>query len=133
VRSYPNYIPYSNELWEGRRKPTILTDSNVDWGQSAQATKHISTSGGIKECWVRLFRDRGVLEPHYYGVASKPLPTADSLWMNERIESSPVDDGIVLVSAGVLSGFEFGPAPSTRTASFNSSVQLRSSTSVFVF
>ena len=57
---------------------------------------------------VRLLRE-GVLEPHYYGIPSKPLPTADSLWMNERIDVPMTIDGTVLVSAGVLSGFEFGP------------------------
>jgi len=95
--------------------------------QQLKSTKQYLDQRGIKECWFAYF-GQGVLEPHYYGVPSKPLPTADSLWMNERIDVPPSIDGIVLVSAGVLSGFEFGPAPSTRTASFNSSVQLRSST-----
>ena len=109
VRSYPNYIAYSNELWGGPSQTyKHLTDSNVDWAQQLKSTKRYLDGRGIKECWFAYF-GQGVLEPHYYGVPSKPLPTADSLWMNERIDVPPTIDGTVLVSAGVLSGFEFGP------------------------
>ena len=109
VRSYPNYMAYSNELWGGPSQTyKYLTDSNVDWAQQLKSTKQYLDGRGIKECWFAYF-GQGVLEPHYYGVPSKPLPTADSLWMNERIDVPPTIDGTVLVSAGVLSGFEFGP------------------------
>src|SRR6266481_830736 len=109
VRSYPNYMAYSNELWGGPSQTyKYLTDSNVDWAQQLKSTKQYLDGRGIKECWFAYF-GQGVLEPHYYGVPSKPLPTADSLWMNERIDVPPTIDGTVLMSAGVLSGFEFGP------------------------
>src|SRR5437867_5911608 len=109
VRSYPNYMAYSNELWGGPSQTyKYLTDSNVDWAQQLKSTKQYLDGRGIKECWFAYF-GQGVLEPHYYGVPSKPLPTADSLWMNERIDVPPTIDGTVLVSACVLSGFEFGP------------------------
>ena len=109
VRSYPNYMAYSNELWGGPSQTyKYLTDSNVDWAQQLKSTKQYLDGRGIKECWFAYF-GQGVLEPHYYGIPSKPLPTADSLWMNERIDVPPTIDGTVLVSAGVLSGFEFGP------------------------
>src|SRR5437867_6179009 len=109
ARSYPNYIAYSNELWGGPSQTyKYLTDSNVDWAQQLKSTKQYLDGRGIKECWFAYF-GQGVLEPHYYGVPSKPLPTADSLWMNERIDVPPTIDGTVLVSACVLSGFEFGP------------------------
>jgi 4-amino-4-deoxy-L-arabinose transferase-like glycosyltransferase len=109
VRSYPNYMAYSNELWGGPSQTyKYLTDSNVDWAQQLKSTKQYLDGRGIKECWFAYF-GQGVLEPHYYGIPSKPLPTADSLWMNERIDVPPTIDGTVLVSGGVLSGFEFGP------------------------
>ena len=109
VRSYPNYMAYSNELWGGPSQTyKYLTDSNVDWAQQLKSTKRYLDGRGIKECWFAYF-GQGVLEPRYYGIPSKPLPTADSLWMNERIDVPPTIDGTVLVSAGVLSGFEFGP------------------------
>jgi len=109
ARSFPNYMAYSNELWGGPSQTyKYLTDSNVDWAQQLKSTKQYLDGRGIKECWFAYF-GQGVLEPHYYGIPSKPLPTADSLWMNERIDVPPTIDGTVLVSAGVLSGFEFGP------------------------
>jgi 4-amino-4-deoxy-L-arabinose transferase-like glycosyltransferase len=109
VRSYPNYMAYSNELWGGPSQTyKYLTDSNVDWAQQLKSTKQYLDRRGIKECWFAYF-GQGVLEPHYYGIPCKPLPTADSLWMNERIDVPPTIDGTVLMSAGVLSGFEFGP------------------------
>jgi 4-amino-4-deoxy-L-arabinose transferase-like glycosyltransferase len=109
VRSYPNYMAYSNELWGGPSQTyKYLTDSNVDWAQQLKSTKLYLDQRGIKDCWFAYF-GQGVLEPHYYGIPCKPLPTADSLWMNERIDAPPAIDGPVLVSAGVLSGFEFGP------------------------
>jgi 4-amino-4-deoxy-L-arabinose transferase-like glycosyltransferase len=109
VRSYPNYMAYANELWGGPSQTyKYLTDSNVDWAQQLKSTKQYLDGRGIKECWFAYF-GQGVLEPHYYGIPSQPLPTADSLWMNERIDVPPAIDGTVLMSAGVLSGFEFGP------------------------
>jgi hypothetical protein len=109
VRSYPNYMAYSNELWGGPSQTyKYLTDSNVDWAQQLKSTKQYLDGRGIKECWFAYF-GQGVLEPHYYGIPCKPLPTADSLWMSERIDVPPTIDGTVLMSAGVLSGFEFGP------------------------
>jgi len=109
VRSYPNYMAYANELWGGPSQTyKYLTDSNVDWAQQLKSTKQYLDGRAIKECWFAYF-GQGVLEPHYYGIPCKPLPTADSLWMNERIDVPPTIDGTVLVSAGVLSGFEFGP------------------------
>lgn len=109
VRSYPNYMAYANELWGGPSQTyKYLTDSNVDWAQQLKSTKQYLDGRAIKECWFAYF-GQGVLEPHYYGIPCKPLPTADSLWMNERIDVPPTIDGTVLMSAGVLSGFEFGP------------------------
>ena len=53
----------------------------------------------------------GPVDPTYYGIPCKPLPTMDSLWLDEPANAPPVIDGTVLVSAGDLSGFEFGPGP----------------------
>ncbi len=44
----------------------------------------------------------------YYGIPCKPLITADSRWMNEEMDVPAAIDGPVLISAGTLSGFEFG-------------------------
>src|SRR5262249_15999911 len=47
--------------------------------------------------------------PHYYGIPCKPLPTQDTQWLNEEMDTPSAIDGPVLISAGHLSGFEFGP------------------------
>ncbi|MBS1794133.1 MAG: glycosyltransferase family 39 protein [Acidobacteria bacterium] len=107
--AYPYYIPYSNELWGGSVNTwKHLSDSNADWAQQLKEVKRYLDARGIKDCWFVYFGE-GVAEPAYYGIPCRPLPTADSLWLNERIAPPPAIDGPVLVSAADLSGFEFGP------------------------
>jgi hypothetical protein len=111
TRTYPAYIAYANELWGGPSQTyKYLTDSNVDWAQQLKATKRYLDSHGIRDCWFVYFGE-GVVDTHYYGIPCKPLPTADSLWVNEPAEAPPAIDGPVLISAGDLSGFEFGAGP----------------------
>jgi tetratricopeptide (TPR) repeat protein len=71
----------------------------------------------VKDCWFAYF-GQGVLDTSYYGIPCRPLPTADSLWIGERIICPPEIDGPVLISAGVLSGFEFGPGELNPYAQF---------------
>jgi 4-amino-4-deoxy-L-arabinose transferase-like glycosyltransferase len=110
-RSYPAYLAYANELWGGPpRVHELLSDSNSDWGQQLKDVKHYLDQRNIKDCWFIYFGE-GVIDASYYGIPCKPLPTADSLWVNEPANAPPAIDGTVLISAGDLSGFEFGPAP----------------------
>ena len=110
-RAYPAYIAYANELWGGpRHVHDLLSDSNSDWGQQLHAVKRYLDRRGIKNCWFVYFGE-GVIDASYYGIPCKPLPTQDSLWVNEQIDAPPAIDGTVLVSAGDLSGFEFGAGP----------------------
>ena len=107
-RSYPAYLAYANELWGGPSQTyKLLSDSNSDWGQQLKDVKRYLDQRGIKDCWFIYFAE-GVVDTHYYGIPCKPLPTADSLWVNEPANAPPVIDGTVLISAGDLSGFEFG-------------------------
>jgi hypothetical protein len=109
--TFPHYIAYSNELWGGPGNTyKLLSDSNADWGEQLKWTKKYLDERGVKDCWFVYFAE-GVAEPSYYGIPCKPLPTADSLWVNERIEAPASIDGPVLVSASNLSGYEFGPGP----------------------
>jgi 4-amino-4-deoxy-L-arabinose transferase-like glycosyltransferase len=111
TRTYPAYLAYANELWGGPSQTyKYLTDSNVDWAQQLKTTKRYLDKRGVKDCWFVYFGE-GVVDTHYYGIPCKPLPTADSLWVNEPIEAPPGIDGPVLISAGDLSGFEFGAGP----------------------
>ena len=107
--AFPNYIPYSNELWGGpSHTHKYLTDSNSDWGQQLKSIKQYLDQRGVKDCWFLYFAE-GVAEPSYYGIPCKPLPTISTLWLNTPIEVPTSIDGPVLISASNLSGVEFGP------------------------
>jgi tetratricopeptide (TPR) repeat protein len=108
ARTYPAYMAYENELWGGPSNTyKYLSDSNVDWGQQLHDTKKYLDEHGIKNCWFIYFA-QGVVDFRDYGIPCKPLPTMDTLWVNEPIGAPPAVDGPVLISAGDLSGFEFG-------------------------
>jgi hypothetical protein len=110
-RTYPAYLAYANELWGGPTQTyRLLSDSNSDWGQQLKDVKRYLDQRGIKDCWFIYFAE-GVADASYYGIPCKPLPTMDSLWVNEPANAPPTIDGTVLVSAGDLSGFEFGAGP----------------------
>jgi tetratricopeptide (TPR) repeat protein len=109
--AFPNYISYANELWGGPSQTyKYLTDSNADWGEQLKSVKQYLDRRGVKDCWFVYFA-AGVAEPSYYGIPCKPLPTVNTLWLNESIEVPTSIDGPVLISASNLSGFEFGPGP----------------------
>jgi 4-amino-4-deoxy-L-arabinose transferase-like glycosyltransferase len=109
TRTYPAYVAYANELWGGPANVhNLLSDSNSDWGQQLKDVKTYLDERNIKDCWFIYFGE-GVIDYSYYGIPCKPLPTADSLWVKEPANAPPEVDGPVLISAGDLSGFEFGP------------------------
>jgi hypothetical protein len=109
--AFPNYIAYANELWGGPAQThKYLTDSNSDWGQQLKSVKQYLDQRGVKDCWFVYFA-AGVAEPSYYGIPCKPLPTLNTLWLNEQIEVPNSIEGPVLISASNLSGLEFGPGP----------------------
>jgi 4-amino-4-deoxy-L-arabinose transferase-like glycosyltransferase len=111
VMAFPNYIAYANELWGGPSQThKYLTDSNSDWGQQLKSVGQYLDQRGVKECWFVYFA-AGVAEPGYYGIPCKPLPTINTLWLNEPIEVPETIKGPVLISASNLSGVEFGPGP----------------------
>jgi len=109
VLAFPNYIAYGNELWGGPSQThKYLTDSNADWAQQLKSVKQYLDARGVKDCWFVYFA-AGVAEPGYYGIPCKPLPTINTLWLNEPIDVPTSIDGPVLISASNLSGLEFGP------------------------
>lgn len=109
LRAYPNYIPYANELWGGPSNThKFLTDSNVDWGQQLKSVKRYLDGRGTKNCWFAYFADV-VADPAYYDIPCKPLPTIASIWLQPKMDVPASLDGPVLISTGVLSGYELGP------------------------
>ena len=109
MRTFPVYLAYSNELWGGPSQTyKYLSDSNADWGQQLKAAKKYLDRRQVKDCWFAYFA-AVVVDPTYYGVPCKPLTTIASVWLQPLIEVPASVDGPVLISAGVLSGYEFGP------------------------
>ena len=110
LRAFPTYISYVNEAWGGQKNAWwLLSDSNADWAQQLKATKQYLDARRVKDCWFVYFGE-GVIDTSYYGIPCKALPTPDAQWVGEKFYDTPeVIDGMVLISAGNLSGFEFGP------------------------
>ena len=111
LRVFPVYLSYANELWGGPASTyRYLTDSNVDWGQQLQAVKKYLDSRHVQNCWFAYLADV-VADPRYYGIPCNPLTTIASVWLQPSMDVPPSIDGPVLISASVLSGYEFGPGP----------------------
>jgi hypothetical protein len=107
--SFPAYVSYANEAFGGPGNVhNYLSDSSADWGQQLKDVKRYLDERGIRNCWFAYFGE-GVADYSYYGIPCKPLITADSLYFDSPHDLPPAIDGPVLMSAGVLSGFEFGP------------------------
>ena len=108
ARAYPNYLAYSNEFWGGPANTyKYLTDSNTDWGQQLKAVKKYLDNRGVKDCWFAYFVEPSI---HFsaYGIPCKPLPTADSGWAHYQIDTPETITGPLLISAGTLTGYEWG-------------------------
>jgi hypothetical protein len=109
LRVFPVYLAYANELWGGPANTyKYLSDSNTDWGQQLKSIKQYLDQRNVKNCWFAYFAEV-VTDPNYYGIPCKPLTTIASTWLQPSIDVPASVDGPVLISAGVLSGYEFGP------------------------
>ena len=103
-----SYMAYSNELWGGPSATyKYLTDSNTDWGQQLIGTKKYLDGRGVKNCWFAYFVDPAI-RPASYGIPCRPLPTPDTNWFGEQIDTPPTIEGPVLISASDLTGYELG-------------------------
>ena len=109
VRAFPSYIAYSNELWGGpARTYRHLSDSNSDWAQQLKSLRTYLDARGVRDCWFAYF-GQGTADLGYYGIPCRELPTLDGFWLKEVPQVPAEIEGTVVVSAGVLSGFEAGP------------------------
>jgi hypothetical protein len=109
LHAFPAYVSYANEAAGGPGAVhNLLSDSSSDWGQQMKVVKRYTNERGITNCWFAYF-GQGVADFSYYGIPCKPLITADSLYFDGPHDVPPAIDGPVFMSAGVLSGFEFGP------------------------
>jgi hypothetical protein len=109
LRAFPSNIAYSNELWGGpSRTYRHLSDSNSDWAQQLKSLKRYLDARGTRDCWFAYF-GQGTADLGYYGIPCRPLPTVDGFWLKEVPQVPAEIEGTVVISAGVLSGFEVGP------------------------
>jgi hypothetical protein len=91
LRTFPYYLPYSNEAFGGPDKTYLrLTDSNVDWGQDlARVGDLLAKKYPGEPVWL-LYKGRG--DPAYYGIRAKnPL----------KVPASEVH-GLIVVSTTCL-------------------------------
>jgi hypothetical protein len=73
LRTYPYYLPYSNEAFGGPSKTYLrLHDSNVDWGQDlGRLADRLRQRHPGEKIWL-VYKGSGI--PSYYGInASNPL------------------------------------------------------------
>src|SRR5262245_37223330 len=108
LHAFPSYIAYSNELWGGPTQTyRHLSDSNSDWAQQLKSLKRYLDGRGTRDCWFAYFGD-GTADVGYYGIPCRPLPTVDGFWLKEVPQVPAEIEGTVIISAGILSGFEVG-------------------------
>jgi hypothetical protein len=70
LRTFPHYLPYSNEAFGGPSKTYLrLGDSNVDWGQDlARLGTRLNDKYPGEQVWL-VYKGRG--SPSYYGIKPK--------------------------------------------------------------
>jgi hypothetical protein len=70
VRTFPYYLPYSNEAFGGTSRTYLrLADSNVDWGQDlARLGDRLAEKYPGEPVWMA-YKGRG--NPGYYGIKAK--------------------------------------------------------------
>jgi hypothetical protein len=108
LRAYPNYLPYSNEIWGGPSNTyKVLADSNVGWAGGLKGLRDYIDTQHITQCW---FAYDGPVNPGYYHIPCSPLPTLFSFLLQRQQEAVPEQiQGPVFVGALELPGFDWGP------------------------
>jgi 4-amino-4-deoxy-L-arabinose transferase-like glycosyltransferase len=107
LHAFPAYISYTNEAFGGPANAyKRVSDSSADWGQQLKSVKRYLDARGVKNCWFAYF-SQSVVDPASYGIPCTPLYTAEV----RSQDTPPAVDGPVLISSGVLSGFETGTGP----------------------
>jgi len=76
LASWPNYIPYTNELFGGSSRAfALLSDSNVDWGQDLKLLKRYMVENDIAKVRFAYF---GSADPAHYGIEYEYMPSPNS-------------------------------------------------------
>jgi hypothetical protein len=89
LRYAPGYLSYFNVFVRPANAYSLLSDSNLDWGQGLLAVRDYERNHPAEQIWLAYF---GSVDPATYGINAQPLKE------NERVV------GTVIVSATNLSG-----------------------------
>jgi len=113
LHSFPDYLPYSNELFGGKEKTyRLLNTSNADWGQGLKQTVRYLQDHNVGDCWLAYF---GTGTPAAYGIHCKPLPgffnlvAAQFLAGGGCAAKDPDLQGTLIIGANVPTGSINGP------------------------
>ncbi len=110
VRSFPNYLAYSNELWGGPEHTyEYLANSDVDWGQAQKmARDYIAETHTVSCLFIRPFTqsndDYAIHCGQVTEIAADEVPTN---FTGTVIVSSSVVDGIVDSEGGIRAARAF--------------------------
>jgi len=107
LRSLPDYLAYSNELWGGTlRTYRTLADSNADWGQGLREARQYLQRRNIQDCWLAYY---GSADPAYYQLPCKLLPDPFLAYWRTPIQVPPENyHGVVLISGTEMAGLYWG-------------------------
>jgi len=108
LRAYPNYLPYSNELWGGPGKTyKVFADPNVDWGQGLKAVKRYVDDHRMSDCWLAYC---GTVSPRHYNIPCRMLPGASGgIWGSTPDILPETIQGTVIIGISEMSGLAYGP------------------------
>lgn len=109
LRAFPNYLPYSNEMWGGvSNTHNLLSDSNVGWSSGLKSLQKYVSDHHITHCW---FAYDALPDPAYYHIPCAPLPTFfATLARPHQLQPFPTRiDGPLFFSSKALDGSDFGP------------------------
>jgi 4-amino-4-deoxy-L-arabinose transferase-like glycosyltransferase len=105
--AFPAGMAYANEAWGGPSQVhRYLSDANVDWAQQLIHVKQWQDRHPNEECWFAYFA-RPEIDPAMYGVHCHAMPNIDTYWLGGADVIPPKVSGVVLISAGDLSGCEW--------------------------
>jgi len=97
LRTAPDYLAYSNELFGGKSQTyRRLSDSNADWGQGLREVRAYLVRRNIHDCWLAYF---GSADPAYYQLPCKLLPDPFLRWWRVPVDIPPETfHGVLLIS-----------------------------------
>lgn len=108
LRTFPNYLPYSNEAFGGVSNTyKVVSDANVGWEGGVKTLQAYLNSRHITHCW---FAFNGPYDPAYYHIPCSPLPSLFSVLTGRQQVAVPEQiQGPVFIGSIELTGFDWGP------------------------